>query len=423
MHYQKDQSRQPQQLPSDPSQESHPKPQQSPSDPNQESDPKPQQSPSDPSQESDPKPQQSPGGSAIASSSPGTKSSKSQRSVKFDMSPSGSSFFDTVSSQLPQVLEESAFQMPTIYHGDSYPSEVTCGQTERLDKYYKVAKEEYYSKSGKKPVTPENFHRWKTTRGAKGPVHLCELFSGSARLSYVALLAGLSVAFPVDLRYGWNLGTTSHQEIDPKVIVMSPSFGTWTSQATNLSSEDKERHAAEEVSASQFVKLLAERQAQRGRAFVVEQPWSSPSWKHTCFATLASDIPGCKPRQRTDQCCFGAVDGGNSPLLKATGFQSNLSLRNATRRCQGHRLGHGQARAGDPRSMSQSTAGVYTYPLARPSSRTSRSTSRPTAGHLCNRPRKHGKLFDGPCSANCRGYSSSQAPGGVQRGRVEATKP
>ena len=147
--------------------------------------------------------------------------------------------------------------MPTIYHGDSYPSEVTCGQTERLDKYYKVAKEEYYSKSGKKPVTPENFHRWKTTRGAKGPVHLCELFSGSARLSYVALLAGLSVAFPVDLRYGWNLGTTSHQEIDPKVIVMSPSFGTWTSQATNLSSEDKERHAAEEVSASQFVKLQA----------------------------------------------------------------------------------------------------------------------------------------------------------------------
>ena len=171
------------------------------------------------------------------------------------------------------------------------------------------------------------------------------------------------------------------------------------------------------------MKLLAERQAQRGRAFVVEQPWSSPSWKHTCFATLASDIPGCKPRQRTDQCCFGAVDGGNSLLLKATGFQSNLSLRNATRRCQGHRLGHGQARAGDPRSMSQSTAGVYTYPLARPSSRTSRSTPRPTAGHLCNRPRKHGKLFDGPCSANCRGYSSSQAPGGVQRGRVEATKP
>ena len=39
------------------------------------------------------------------------------------------------------------------------------------------------------------------------------------------------------LRYGWNLGTVSHQEmileaqemLDPKVIVMSPSFGTWTS--------------------------------------------------------------------------------------------------------------------------------------------------------------------------------------------------
>ena len=146
--------------------------------------------------------------------------------------------------------------MPTIYHGDCYPAEITDDQRHRLDKYYHTAKEEYYSKSGKKPVTPENFHRWKKTKGAKGPTQLWELFSGSARLSYVALLAGLSVAFPVDLRYGWNLGTVSHQEmileaqemLDPKVIVMSPSFGTWTSSSSRINSEDKERYAAEEGS-------------------------------------------------------------------------------------------------------------------------------------------------------------------------------
>ena len=122
MHYQKDQSRQPQQLPSDPSQESHPKPQQSPSDPNQESDPKPQQSPSDPSQESDPKPQQSPGGSAIASSSPGTKSSKSQRSVKFDMSPSGSSFFTQSALNYLKCWRNRPFRCPLYTMATAIPA-------------------------------------------------------------------------------------------------------------------------------------------------------------------------------------------------------------------------------------------------------------------------------------------------------------
>ena len=350
----------PQQSPSDPTQESNPKPQQSPSDPTQESDPKPQQSPSDPSQESDPKPQQSPGGLSLSLSSPRNRATRSPKSVKFDMSPTRSPVLDHFELQLPQASEDSAFSMPTVYHGDCYPAEITDDQRHRLDKYYHTAKEEYYSKSGKKPVTPENFHRWKKTKGAKGPTQLWELFSGSARLSYVALLAGLSVAFPVDLRYGWNLGTVSHQEmileaqemLDPKVIVMSPSFGTWTSSSSRINSEDKERYAAEEASAAGFVKVLAERQAQRGCAFVIEQPWTSPSWKHTCLATLTADIPGCKPRQRTDQCCFGATDEHNMPILKATGFQSNVSLRNLTRRCQGHRLGHGQHVAGSNRTVS-----------------------------------------------------------------------
>ncbi|CAE7229802.1 RE1, partial [Symbiodinium sp. CCMP2456] len=271
------------------------------------------------------------------------------------------------------MYQESSFQMPTVYHGDSYPCDVTGDQRSRLDRYYSTAKEEFYSKSGKKPVTPENFHRWKSTKAAKGPIHLWELFSGSARLSYVALLAGLSVAFPVDLRYGWNLGIPAHQEmileaqdkLDPKVIVMAPSFGSWTSQAANLSAENKERYLAEETAAVGFVKLLAERQAQRGCAFVVEQPWTSPSWKHTCLATLASDIPGCRTRQRTDQCCFGAVDEHNMPILKATGLQSNFSLRNTTRRCQGHRLGHGSHTAGSTRVVSQSHAGVFTHQLCK----------------------------------------------------------
>ena len=358
INYQGAESQQPQQLPSDPIQESYLKP---------------QQSPSDPSQESDPKPQQSPGIRICASMSPSTRSSRSPKSVRFDTTPSGSSVFETASRHLQQASEESAFQMPTVYRGDSYPDGVSEAQRCKLNRYYSTAKEEFYSKSGKKPVTPENFQRWKTTKGAKVPVQLWELFSGSARLSYVALLAGLSVAFPVDLRYGWNLGTPAHQEMileaqelfDPKVIVMSPSFGGWNSHSANLSAEDKEHYVAEETSAAGFVKLLAERQAQRGHAFVVEQPWTSPSWKHTCLATLTNDIPGCRSRQRTDQCCFGAVDEHNVPILKATGFQSNISLRNSTRRCQGHRIGHGSHTPSSSKLASPSVSGVYSYQMCK----------------------------------------------------------
>ena len=153
-------------------------------------------------------------------------STKSVKSVRFETSPPGSFMLDVASRHLQQACDESSFQVPTVYHGDSYPSDVTEDQRCRLDRYYMTAKEECYSKSGKKPVTPENYQRWKSTKGARAPMQLWELLSGSARLSYVALLAGLSAAFPVDLRYGWNLGTPAHQEMileaqemfNPKVI-------------------------------------------------------------------------------------------------------------------------------------------------------------------------------------------------------------
>ncbi|OLQ14518.1 hypothetical protein AK812_SmicGene1358 [Symbiodinium microadriaticum] len=248
--------------------------------------------------------------------------------------------------------DEAYFQTPSTYPGDSFPDHMLQPQTQRLERYYSGMKEEYYTKSAKAQITPRNFSRWRQTRGSTGPVQLWELFSGSARLSYMALLAGLAVAFPVDLRYGWDLSVKEHQDMilqaqelmDPKVMVMSPSCAPWVTTAKDLTEAERDNLRAHEHEALKFVKVVAGRQADRGRAFVVEQPWTSSGWRHSPLATLQQDFRGCRPRQRTDLCCFGAMDRGGLPLLKATGLQGNISLRNLTKRCQGHRVGHGTLR-------------------------------------------------------------------------------
>ena len=56
--------------------------------------------------------------------------------------------------------------------------------------------EEFYTKSKRRPVTPKNFR---------------ELYSGSGRLSLMAVLSGLMVGFPIDYRYGWDMSVSNHQ--------------------------------------------------------------------------------------------------------------------------------------------------------------------------------------------------------------------
>ena len=224
---------------------------------------------------------------------------------------------------------EAEFSRPTMYPGDQYPEGLPTEYARRLDHHYKRMKEEYCSKSGKPTISPKNYGRWCRTRASRTPVQLWELFSGSSRLSYLALLAGLTVAFPVDFRYGWNLGCREHQDmildaqerLRPEVIVMSPSFSTWarpSSQQNIIQEELKEL----EAKAMQFVKVLACRQAEKGHGFLLEQPWTSPIWKHSVLATLQNDVADCRPRQRADQCCFGVPADDACHCLSRKPFSS-----------------------------------------------------------------------------------------------------
>eukprot|EP00435_Cladocopium_sp_Y103_P067718 s113_g30.t1 len=97
------------------------------------------------------------------------------------------------------------------YVEDHFPDNV---DEAKLKKRYKAIPEEYYTKSGFHPVTPQNFKSWFAKAKGRGlRWHAWELCSGSGRLSLVLLLAGLVVGFPVDYRYGWNINDPVHQKM------------------------------------------------------------------------------------------------------------------------------------------------------------------------------------------------------------------
>ena len=95
---------------------------------------------------------------------------------------------------------------------DLLPEKMTTKQRNYVSKRYRILVDEFYTKSKREVVTPGNVdsflkvhQRWSALTGK--PLHwdLAEQWSCSGRLSYHALKRGLSVGFPVDYRYGWDL--------------------------------------------------------------------------------------------------------------------------------------------------------------------------------------------------------------------------
>ena len=86
------------------------------------------------------------------------------------------------------------------YTTDDFPKDLDDTYVQKLKKRYKAIPEEFYTKSGLRPVRPENFNRWFSRMKGKGlRWHFWEWFSGSGRLSFIVMAAGLIVGFPVDI--------------------------------------------------------------------------------------------------------------------------------------------------------------------------------------------------------------------------------
>ena len=228
------------------------------------------------------------------------------------------------------------------YEDDHFPEHLTDAKKSYLRKFYRAVPEEFYTCIKKRPVTPSNCLEWlqHIKQHKKKKFHFWEICSGSARLSLLALLSGLTVCFPVDMRYGWDIGYAPHQallqrvhdELQPECLLGAPNCRPWSVSASTRDPEDTAREREEEQPALEFMQKIFRKQHARQKMYLLEQPWSSALWNHL-------DLPG--ERQRTDQCQFGATNEEDAPILKPTGLLSNRTLQRSILRCSGHGRPHG----------------------------------------------------------------------------------
>ena len=233
------------------------------------------------------------------------------------------------------TMDEEYDEKEQPYSGDQFPAHLPNNKLKYLSKLYRAIPEEFYTKTRRAPVTPRNARSWARNR-KNSHFHLWEFCSGSGRLSFLAVCAGLMVMFPLDYRYGWDLGCASHRKLideietnlAPDVEYMSPACRPWSIASTRRDLEQTQRERNEEMPTINYLKSKVKKQCRNHRGYIWEQPWSSAMWEHL------EDNPGEK--QRTDQCRFGACDEVENPILKPTGLQSSLALHHSLRRCKGH---------------------------------------------------------------------------------------
>lgn len=90
-----------------------------------------------------------------------------------------------------------------LYEGDVIPDRITEHDKKALEKDYKAMPEEFYTRTNRRAVRPEQFPQWfndQKSRKNKVRWNCWELCSGSGRFSLVCALAGLMVGFPIDFR-------------------------------------------------------------------------------------------------------------------------------------------------------------------------------------------------------------------------------
>ena len=256
-------------------------------------------------------------------------------------------------------------EYPMTYEGDYYPDGLEDNKISRLNAHYKAVPEEFYNKSSRPVLRPQNFQRWKKQRQRKA--NLWELCSGSGRLSWIALVSGLVVANPINYRYGWDLANKEHQNmilemqdiLNPDVIAITPSCRPWTVSANRRSKEETRRLREAERPVLEFLVKICWRQHEKRHGFFWEQPWGSAMWRNSPLACI-QDIPDCRPRVRADQCMFGCTNESLQPIQKATGLQANITLRKAINRCAGHGgRKHAQLQGSSNGKLRTTQAAVY----------------------------------------------------------------
>ncbi|CAE7404059.1 unnamed protein product, partial [Symbiodinium necroappetens] len=262
------------------------------------------------------------------------------------------------SSSAPTVATDEATKEGSLdpsvfpcYGGDRYPSHWSDERCAKAERYYKSVPEEYYSRSGRRPITPDNIESWMSSASNRGlRFQAWEWFSRSGRLSLCLPLANIVVGPPIDYRYGWDVSYAPHQELlqkcqaefQPVHLFASPSWNQWTEHSAVKDKHLRDVERRGDLPSLQYLGEVMNIQHLQNRGFTVEQPLGSAMFKESPLSRLR-DLDGVRTA-RLDQCMFGAQDELLNPLRKATCLLTNRKWHRVLKRCGGHRgRAHGTA--------------------------------------------------------------------------------
>ena len=181
------------------------------------------------------------------------------------------------------------------YAGDSFPEHWPPERVKKAKQYYRAMPEEFYSQSGRRPITPRNFTAWmQKSRGRSLRLQFQELCSGSGRLSLLLLAAGFAVAFPVDYRYGWDMSLPRRQamiheccqEFQTAHLLGAPSCGPWSVSSGTKEAQARDADRRAELPTLSFLRDTFLWQHNEGRAFMLEQPLGSAMFTDSPIARL-----------------------------------------------------------------------------------------------------------------------------------------
>ena len=220
------------------------------------------------------------------------------------------------------------------YKDDIFPKHFIAEQIKDYKKKYLNIKEEFYSVTKNLVVTPDNFKDWFQAHKHIKTWCLQEQFSGSGRLSAQAFKAGLSVLFPVDLRYGWDMKHPPHRKLIDSVqshfnIICkfsAPDCRLWTAMSNAHPNKEKlERDRQSEFPMLDWLHNDNKRQQRKGLCYINENGLRSQMWTQTPLVHNL-DIPGNK-HSRLDACAHGLTDSKGAPLEKAYALDANFKLK------------------------------------------------------------------------------------------------
>ena len=171
---------------------------------------------------------------------------------------------------------------------------------------------------------------------------------GSSRLLYTmtGLPFSAMVLFPIDLRYGWDIGYAKHQRLldkidtamKPFMTTLEPRCKYWSRAGTRRDPVLTQELRTAEKPMLRYVAKHAISLTKDQRHALAENPLSSAMWKESPLTCLNDTEPFRRNSRKTHMCAFSPEPDGRRSK-KETMLRSSLPLAQCAQLCK-CRYGH-----------------------------------------------------------------------------------